>query len=434
MAEEENQREADEERMIRLSAPAVLDDEALKAVMTEDIASNRPEYMAEVAERHGLDLERDAAAVRDTVYEEQLGVIVETCIANALDENTIDSYALLQRACYFSPEDIAYMNAAEGENLSANIAKYIEERLSGVKVLTPVIRFTNAVNEAILYSTGDYPNFTSYKANQLKEKFDDSGLKLTDEERGKLHFIASRMYRKLGAQASPLSDNHAGVQEAECLRKVLMLSGDYKLISYCQNRLPEKKDEQNIVRAYKHALTKKQSRGDMYKINAELAGLYLIRAKAIGFMVKNSGKEIAAGKAVKYLLGAYRYADREDRLPVLKRIADIQMMQGNIEGWVSTKEVIAMKFLKGEERCLVLNSIGDKTGEIGFYRKALEECDKARMPSSSKIHVREVTYEKIALKATDETVRKEAEQQLAEVRRQKQQAYRQLLNGGKGKI
>lgn len=136
MAEEENQREADEERMIRLSAPAVLDDEALKAVMTEDIASNRPEYMAEVAERHGLDLERDAAAVRDTVYEEQLGVIVETCIANALDENTIDSYALLQRACYFSPEDIAYMNAAEGENLSANIAKYIEERLSGVKVLT----------------------------------------------------------------------------------------------------------------------------------------------------------------------------------------------------------------------------------------------------------------------------------------------------------
>lgn len=56
------------------------------------------------------------------------------------------------------------------------------------------------------------------------------------------------------------------------------------------------------------------------------------------------------------------------------------------------------------------------------------------MPSSSKIHVREVTYEKIALKATDETVRKEAEQQLAEVRRQKQQAYRQLLNGVKGKI
>ena len=44
MAEEENQREADEERMIRLSAPAVLDDEALKAVMTEDIASNRPKW------------------------------------------------------------------------------------------------------------------------------------------------------------------------------------------------------------------------------------------------------------------------------------------------------------------------------------------------------------------------------------------------------
>lgn len=110
------------------------------------------------------------------------------------------------------------------------------------------------------------------------------------------------------------------------------------------------------------------------------------------------------------------------------------MVQGNVEGWISIKEVIAMKFLKGEERCLALNSIGDKTGKIEFYRKALEECDKARMPSLSKIHVREATYEKIILKATDETVRKEAEQQLAEARRQKQQAYRQLLGGGKGKV
>ena len=52
MAEEENQREADEERMIRLSAPAVLDDEALKAVMTEDIASNYIELI-EISNHYG---------------------------------------------------------------------------------------------------------------------------------------------------------------------------------------------------------------------------------------------------------------------------------------------------------------------------------------------------------------------------------------------
>ncbi len=430
MAEEENQNQGKvvEEQVIQLVPPVPLDDQSLKVRMIEDIAANNPEYMAEVAIRHKLDLQQDLPAVMDKVYEEQLSVVSETCIANALDENTIESYNLLQKLCYFSQEELAYMKAVEGDELSTNIVSYVEERLKGVSELAPILAFTKDVNEAILYSTADYPNFTSYKANQLKEKMDGTVLKLSDDEKGKLNFIASKMYRKLSAQSSPLSDNVPGVQETECLRKALRLSSDYKLIAYCQNRLPGASDDKHIIRAYKNALTKKQSRSDMYHINAELANLYLKRTKKVGFMCPNSEKGIAAEKSIKYLLNAYRYADKDDRLHILKKVADVHLLTGNVEGWSSIKEVIAMKLLKGEERCFALSAIGDKTGDLSFYQKALEECEKARMQSSSKLYVQEATYTKIVQKAKDSQMREDAMQQLQTIKDKRQQEYSRLLN------
>ncbi len=109
------------------------------------------------------------------------------------------------------------------------------------------------------------------------------------------------------------------------------------------------------------------------------------------------------------------------------------MTLGEIQEWKNIKEVLAMKFQKGEDRCHTLNSIADKTGDCDFYRKALEECKRARMPQADKIHIQETTYEKMALKTKDPTVKQEAEQQLAEIRIQKQQIFRQLLNTPKEK-
>ena len=168
--------EEQENSGIQLTAPVALNDETFKALMKNDLKKNNPAYLSEVAARYKLDLEKNNDEVLEKACEEQIDVITEQCIADALDENTISSYALLQKACYFSESDMSYMSVVEGDNLSGSIAKYIEERLENVEVLKPFIDFTSSVNEAILYSTGDYPNFSSYKANQLKEKFENTDI------------------------------------------------------------------------------------------------------------------------------------------------------------------------------------------------------------------------------------------------------------------
>ena len=419
-----------EEQKVLLDPPAELTDESFMQLLLQDLVDNNQPYLNDVAARHKLSFEKETQAVLSLAYEEQLGVVAENCISNALDENTQASYELLQRVCYFSENDLTYIAAAEGENAPTQMTKYIEERLGGVRNLKPVIDFTHSINEALLYSMGDYPDFTSYKANQLKERVESTDVYLSDEERAKVYFIASKLYRKLDAKANPYSDNLAEGQETDCLKKVLALSADYKLISYCQNRLPEKDNEKNVVRAYKRALTKKQSRGNSYKINKELADIYLRRSRQIGYAAPNTDKVISAEKAIRHLMGAYRFAQKEDRLPLLKKVADTQMLLGRNEEWKNTKEVIAMKFLKGQERCMALIGIADKTRDVAFYQKAVDEAEKMRMSKSAKLEVKELAFSKIVEVSKDDGVRKSANDALSAVRLEKMQEYNALLGKG----
>lgn len=414
--------EEQENSSVRLTAPVALDDKTFKALMKDDLKTNNPAYLSEVAARYKLDLEKNNDEVLEKACEEQIDIITEQCIADALDENTISSYALLQKACYFSENDMSYMSVVEGENLSSSIAKYIEERLENVEVLKPFIDFTSSINEAILYSTGDYPNFSSYKANQLKEKFENTDIALSDEEKAKLFYIASKLYRQLDAKNNihnPYADNYAGGQEKECLNKVLALSTDYKLISYCQNRLPEKDNEKGVVRAYKKALTKKQTRGDAYKINKELANIYFARSKQVGYLTANSEKAIASQKTINYLMGAYRFAEKEDKVPLLKKMAEVQLILGKKQEWKNIKEVIATKFLKGQARCMALISIAEKTGDLAFYQKAVNEAEKAKMKNGEKLEVLDKAYSGLSEHSSSAEEKKAAQDKLAEIRSKK---------------
>lgn len=314
------------------------------------------------------------------------------------------------------------MTTVEGENLPTNIAKYVEERLENVQVLKPFVEFTSSVNEAILYSTGDYPNFSSYKANQLKEKFENTDIVLSDEEKAKLYYIASKLYRQLDAKANIhniYADNYAGTQEKECLNKVLSLTGDYKLISYCQNRLPQKDSEKHIVRAYKKALSQKQSRSDTFKISNELANIYLSRSKQVGYFSATSDKAVSADKAISYMMQAYRFAEREDKVPLLKKMAEVQLIAGRKQDWKNIKEVIAMKFLKGQARCTALISIAEKTGDITFYQRAIKEAESGKMKKSEKLGIFETAYSGIAKNSSNAEEKANAKKQLEAMRNQK---------------
>lgn len=432
MRKKANETQQPEEAKIKLWPPRPFDDKSFKDMLVKNVFENDPEYVTDVALRSGLSSEKDMPALEQAVYDEQMSVIVEKCIETALDENTVETYGLLQNICNFDEKDMAYMATVEGEDLPANVVKYIDRRLENVTYLSPVLKFTRAVNEAVLFSTSDAPGFTSYKANQLKEQFENTGLYLSEDEKGKLYFIASKMYRKLSAN-NPLANDIASEQECECLRKVLALSADYNLISYCQNRLPTDKKDKSVVRAYKHALTKTKNRGDLYKINAELGNLYAARSRTIGFTTPNSDKNTSSAKAVKYMLSAYRYAAKEDKLPLLRKIADVQLSTGSLEDWKSTKSVIAYKFLKNEERCYALNAIGDRTGDISYYEQSVAECQKSKMPKMAKLSVLEITYEKLCQQTADAQQKQELQQKLQEIRNEKKTAVYDFLNGDRRK-
>ena len=158
--------------------------------------------------------------------------------------------------------------------------------------------------------------------------------------------------------------------ELNCLRKALTYSSDYKLISYCQGCLSDPNDK-IVLRAYEHALSSAKDKSEKCQINLALADIYTSRATRIGFMTQNSDKKISGEKALHHLMDAYRYSPKDTRIHVLKRIAEMQRNLGRKDDWKNTKTVIALKFLKGEERCMALSSIADKTHDLSYYHKAL---------------------------------------------------------------
>lgn len=382
----------------QLTPPAPLDDASFAQMLVSDILQNNPEYVAEVMARYDLNPAIDNHEICQKIYEEQVTAVAEHCIKSAVNEDLNEAYNLLQNICYFSEAEVAYMQATEGEKYAENVISHVDERLKNVRAIAPVADFVRDVNEALLYLNNDYTNFSSYKINQIQEKFENTPLQLTNEEKGKLNFIASRLYRKLYSQEAVYADNETQLMEQQCLEKVLALSHDYKLISYCQNRMNQNSyhsHDKDVIRAYKNALRVKQSRGDSYRINMQLADLYLKQARKIGYMIPGSEKMAAADKAIQYLVNSYRFADKEDKLPVLKKMAQAQFASGRHDDWKNTKELIAMKFLKGEERCLALNAIADRVNDPSFYQKSLRECKKARMPADIKNRLLLDTYDKI---------------------------------------
>lgn len=95
----------------------------------------------------------------------------EQSILAALNERPGEAYDLLQQVCYFSEQDLQYIRAVEGENADSLMYTYVKKRLENVSELQPVINFVDAVNEAEVYLISDMPNFNSYKADVLVEKW-----------------------------------------------------------------------------------------------------------------------------------------------------------------------------------------------------------------------------------------------------------------------
>lgn len=69
--------EEQENMQIQLQAPIALDDDSFKKLMKQDLEQNSQPYLAEVATRHKLDLNKEHAKVLEKAYDEQVNLISE---------------------------------------------------------------------------------------------------------------------------------------------------------------------------------------------------------------------------------------------------------------------------------------------------------------------------------------------------------------------
>ena len=393
-------------------------------------AQNNPEFFTEAQARNNLDAKKDQCLINEIVYKDQVMTLQDLCREAALQENTIQAYNYLHVMCFFTERDYAYIHAVEGGNSSSNLYVYIDERLKDVDDLKPTLGLISAVTDAYLYASRDIPNFNAYKANQVLEHMNACEIGFSDEEKAQAAYICSKMFRKLENSKQLYGDSLAGEKETECLQKVLSHSSDYKLLAHCQSRLSKKADKE-LLRAYKRALQTNKDKKALYNINMALAGIYEQQSKKIGFASDSSNKHLAGEKAVRYLTNAYRYSQRDERMPILKQMADIHMRLGHMDEWKNLKTVIALKYLKGEARCWALNAIGDKMHDEHYYQMAIDECKKAKIPENIKLDIEETTYAKMMGTATSEQEKNAYANSLKQVKTQKQMMFMTLLNGKK---
>lgn len=378
---------------IILSHPLPLDDEMFAKMVKQDLETYYPEYLEAIAKSTQLDPVLNREEVLEKGYTERVRSLLEEVILKTLDERPVDAYDSLKEACFFSEQDLLYIKTVEGDNADTNMFEYVKKRLDNVSHLKPTLQFVEAVNDAELYLVHDLPNFNSYKASSLIDSMETAQEGLLDNEgKAVIDFISSKLYRKLNADYEKYGAvKKDSKEEIQYLLKVLEKTSDYRLISYCQSRLPEEKYQKMIVRAYQRALRKKQTRNNLYKINTALADLYMDRTKIIGFCSENSDTYKAAQKSLQYLTGAYHHGDKTGKKNALKKMAVIYLKFGQINEWKELKEVVAMNFLEKSDRCEALIAIADKTKDVSYYRKALQEAQKARMPAN----VRNILFNKI---------------------------------------
>ncbi len=431
--ENNNQEPQQNDDMVVLEPIKSLENNEFKHKLLLYTMQNNPEFFTEAAELNALNVETQHDLINEIVYQEQIMTLDSLCREAALQENTLQAYNYLHVMCFFTDKDYAYIQATEGENASTQLYTYIEDRLKNVDDLKNTLGLINIVNQAYLYTASEMPDFNTYKANQILEKMNAYESTFSDEQKAQSAYIVSKMFRKLEENKNVFKDTRAVGQEYECLRKVLANSNDYKLLSYCQSRIGYSADKE-VVRAYKKALQSNKDKQSLFNINMALAHIYEKQSQQIGFATAHSSKHLSAEKAMRYLTNAYRYSDKKARMQILKKMAGIHLNIGNFEEWKNLKTVIALKYLKGEERCWALNAIGDKLSDGKFYQMAIDECDKAKMPMRAKLDIKEITFEKMLKLATNAQEKSVYASSLQNVKSQKQQIFMSLLNGKKKSI
>lgn len=406
-----------------------LSPEMFKAGVLNVLATNVPDYAKQAAELLNCDPVKDRAMIDEVSYHNQVIQLEADVVEKALNEELNDAYSTLQNACFFSEQDYAYIKQVHGEEAGSKMPAYIHLRLSQVDDLALSIDFLGAIYSAEVYAQSEPTSFSSYDADEVKHKINTYEDMLTPEQKAKANYIASKMFYLQNATTKISAEG----SEKECLDKVLQFTSDYKLIAYADSRL-DKTAAKSVRRAYQRALKSAKDKTAKYHINLALGNIYSQDTNQVGFTYPQSEKVKAGEKSVKFFLHAYRYAPKEERLAIMKKLAEVQMNMGNLSDWKQTKINIALKFLKNEDRFNALNAVAAKLDDAELFNKSAELCKQSKMPESRKLDMLEKTYTQMARFLKSPEKKKEALGHLGEVKKQKQDVLaRTLVQKNKGK-
>lgn len=321
-------------------------------------------------------------SVNDAVFQAAcLTYGAQDIINKALDEDLTEAYDLLLHLAdlpQYKPDEALAEITTDDIDVIYNhyaLAPEMQNAVEMCRIQGDITRFL----------TGTSPKATtSYQVNLIEERFEDIADSLHFEQRAAGYYNISMMHRAILLENEHY-DPDENSSEKECLKKVLEYTSDYKKINYCVNRLGDSFKDQSFIRAaYRRALTETDVPSDLYKINTALAQSYLKDYKPIAGFVTNANlhdkNTEKLQRAELYYKQSLQYAQKPEKINVLKNIAKLQLQQCKYDEWMQTKTDLALKYLKGEERVNTLLEIAGKSTDYkqDYLERALQETTSSR--------------------------------------------------------
>lgn len=321
-------------------------------------------------------------SVNDAVFQAAcLTYGAQDIINKALDEDLTEAYDLLLHLAdlpQYKPDEALAEITTDDIDVIYNhyaLAPEMQNAVEMCRIQGDITRFL----------TGTSPKATtSYQVNLIEERFEDIADSLHFEQRAAGYYNISMMHRAILLENEHY-DPDENSSEKECLKKVLEYTSDYKKINYCVNRLGDSFKDQSFIRAaYRRALTETDVPSDLYKINTALAQSYLKDYKPIAGFVTNANlhdkNTEKLQRAELYYKQSLQYAQKPEKINVLKNIAKLQLQQCKYDEWMQTKTDLALKYLKGEERVNTLLEIAGKSTDFkqDYLERALQETASCR--------------------------------------------------------
>ncbi|MFV0627469.1 MAG: hypothetical protein ACK5N8_09015 [Alphaproteobacteria bacterium] len=287
---------------------------------------------------------------------------INNSISMALEEDLSGAYNAYLKLSSFSQEEVNFIYSKEGENMPTKLPEYIEKRLrnqDSASTALKIIKNLANMNNYIAHAHGGAhtpinPYLTISNLEEFSNKLPET--QMTKEQKAKMYFLSAQMFKERSVYGIETFDKDG----IHYLEKAVSFSSNHNLISNSMRNLNKKYDHKNMKDAYNRALekaTKEKDYNSIYSIHKKIITIYE-DDRTIGYYNSHAKQEkveqhhklaiVALKKTINH--------SKEDVNNELRKLFEVQVGNGNINGAIKSKEEIAGN-LKGKDKYNALISI-----------------------------------------------------------------------------